>query len=79
MLFAITRSNLLIQIPNLNQIIQQLKETSYRKRFNGNIFMEIALNRMRYVMPIVTEGALIFRSVSRLEINILWLGFWIKH
>ena len=43
MLFALTRSNLLRQLPELNEIIRRLTANRYRKRFNRNIFMGIAI------------------------------------
>ena len=43
MLFALTHSNLLGQLPDLNEIIRRLTANPYRKRFNRNIFMGIAI------------------------------------
>jgi hypothetical protein len=43
MLFVLTRSNLLRQLPDLNQIIRRLNENCYQMQFNGNILMGIAI------------------------------------
>jgi len=42
-MFSLTRSNLLRQLPGLNENIRRLTANCYRKQFNRNIFMKIAI------------------------------------
>ncbi len=49
-MFSLTRSNLLRQLPDLNEIIQRLTVNRDRYSFNRNIFLATAINiqNLRY-------------------------------
>jgi hypothetical protein len=42
-MLSLTRSNLLRQLSDLNEIIRRLTANCYRNRFNRNIFMTFAI------------------------------------
>ncbi len=55
MMFALTRSNLLRQLPDLNEIIRRLTIKYERKRINRNIFMETAIECNPSINPLPKE------------------------
>jgi len=66
MLFALTRSNSLRQLPDLNQIIRRLKENCFGKRFNWNIFVGIAIIETSSNGPWIST----YQSLSRFSMKI---------